>query len=63
MKSEKASKTFYMSANEFSFYKENMKKYRLYRVYDIYGKPSHEVIELSEIEPQIESFRVDIPHS
>ena len=49
-KRDSLSKRFYISNDEYSFYTNNPEKYRLYRVYDIEGTPSLEVIDMEQIE-------------
>lgn len=40
------SRSFFISTNEFNTFQNNMEKYKLYRVYDVEGTPSIEIIDL-----------------
>lgn len=59
-KMDSYSRMFYMSAHEYKFFKDNFKNYRLYRVYDVYGVPEIEVIDLANIKPEVDTYRIDI---
>ncbi len=61
MEGEPGSEVMYMSFDEFNFYKSNKEKYRLYRVYDIYGSPSYEVLEMSNLTRTTNNYRLEIP--
>lgn len=61
LKEEVGSKTFYISSNEIDFYDSNKAGYRLYRVYDIYGSPSYEILELDKLEKDAKTYRIKIP--
>lgn len=57
LKSEASSKTFYVSVPEYTFFTNNKSNYKLYRVYDIYGSPEVEIVDLDKLEPQIDGYR------
>lgn len=59
LKEEKTSNTFFISSQEHAFYEENKDNYRLYRVYDVYGKPSYEVLDLALVKKSIDKYRVE----
>jgi hypothetical protein len=60
MKGEERAKIFYLSTEEYKFYEKNIDKYRLYRVYDIYGSPHFETLNLSEITKHVDGYRFEI---
>lgn len=51
---------FYLSSNEYNFYKSNKSKYKLFRVYDIEGLPEFEEINLENVNLNIDSYRIEI---
>jgi len=59
LKEEKTSNTFFISSQEHAFYEENKDNYRLYRVYDVYGKPSYEILDLALVKKSIDKYRVE----
>lgn len=59
-KKDAFSKMFYMSSYEYKFYKDNIMAYRLYRVYDVYGEPEIEVIDIKNITPEVDTYRIRI---
>lgn len=61
LKSEQGSKIFYISTEEMNFYNRNKKKFKLYRVYDVDGTPSYEILNLDLLETITNSYRVKIP--
>lgn len=58
LKQEPTANTFFISAKEYSFYENNKDKYRLYRVYDIYGEPHYEILKLDEMHKSIENYKM-----
>ena len=60
LKSDPFSKFFYMSQVEYNFYNNNIKQYRLIRVYDIYGTPELETIDLENLERTTDTIRFKI---
>jgi len=59
-KKDAYSKIFYMSSYEYNFFKDNGKNYRLYRVYDVYGEPEIEVVDISNIEPNVDTYKINL---
>lgn len=59
-KSDPIAQTAYLSAQEYEFYQANKDSYRLYRVYDIFGKPEIDEIDLSEVLFLTENYRIVI---
>jgi hypothetical protein len=53
------SRRFFISLNEYGVFKEDVKKYRLYRVYDIDNNPTHEILDLQVLEPRPEGYIVE----
>jgi hypothetical protein len=51
---------FYMSLNEINVYEGNKDKYKLYRVYNIYGTPSLVVIDLDAVTREIRNYKMII---
>lgn len=59
IKEDPRSQSFYLSANEFEYYKKNKHNYYLYRVYAIdSGNPSFEIIDLKDAKPDATTFLV-----
>lgn len=56
LKSDRQSKIFFMSTNEFEVSKKNMKNYVLYRVYDAERNPEIEIVNLKEIEMKSDGY-------
>jgi hypothetical protein len=59
-KKDSYSKIFYMSAHEYQFFRDNLKNYRLYRVYDVYGDPAIYIIDIENIEPEVDTYRINL---
>jgi len=57
LRGDPLSKEFYLSASEYLFYTINSNNYKLYRVYDIYGNPEIEIIDLSTIRLSITGYK------
>jgi hypothetical protein len=60
LKGEHYAGTFYMSVPEYEFYNGNKRKYRLYRVYDIYGNPEIEIIDLTNMTFHVDGYKVTL---
>jgi hypothetical protein len=60
LREEKAACIFFISSREYDFYVANINKYRLYRVYDIYGKPTLEILDLSQMRKSVDNYRMEI---
>ncbi len=59
LKEEKTSNKFFISSQEYAFYEENKDSYRLYRVYDVYGKPSYEILDLASVKKSVDKYKVE----
>jgi hypothetical protein len=59
-KKDTLSNRFHISADEYSFYTNNPEKYRLYRIYDIEGTPSLEIVEMDRVEILANSYNAII---
>ncbi|RZJ81421.1 MAG: DUF3883 domain-containing protein [Flavobacterium sp.] len=59
-KKDAYSKIFYMSNHEYKFFQDNIKNFRLYRVYDVYGEPEIEIIDISNIKPEVDTYRINL---
>ncbi|RXK86006.1 DUF3883 domain-containing protein [Filimonas effusa] len=53
-------KTFFLSSSEYRFYETNKNKYRLYRVWDIFGTPSWEMVDLQKADLITDGYKVSI---
>jgi len=60
-KSDPAANVAYLSANEYDFYQRHRDSYRLYRVYDIFGRPELEEIDLGNVRFESDNYRILIP--
>lgn len=58
--SDPLSKIAYMSAQEYEFYKTHKESYRLYRVYDIFGEPEIQEVDLNDISFLTDNYRIVI---
>lgn len=47
---------FFMSTNEYECYLKNKGKFRLYRVYNVEGQPTHVVVDLDNLAPSPNGF-------
>jgi hypothetical protein len=54
------SRTFFLSAPEYAFYQQHKARYKLLRVWDVYGTPSIEEIDLADTQMENDGFRVTI---
>jgi hypothetical protein len=54
-------KTFFISKNEYDFYKANKSRYKLYRVWNIYDQPTFEEIDLEAVRLETDGYRAIIP--
>lgn len=54
--SDPGSRKFFLSSNEFSTYRNNKSKFKLYRVYDIEGDPSFEELEIEVLDKVIDGY-------
>jgi hypothetical protein len=54
---------FFLSSQEYSFYQQHKNNYRLYRVWDIFGTPSWEEIDLEKVDLASDGFKVTIKKS
>lgn len=52
--------TFFLSAPEYKFYQANKNKYRLYRVWDLFGTPSWEQVDLQKVDLITNGYKVII---
>lgn len=59
-KKDSYSKIFYMSGHEYRFFRDNLKNYRLYRVYDVNGDPEIDVVDIENIEPEVDNYRINL---
>ena len=60
IKDDSLSKSFFLSIREYEFYKEHKAQYKLYRVWDIYGKPSIDEIDLEQVVREPGGYKVTI---
>jgi len=60
LKDDPLSKSFFLSTQEYEFYQENKAQYKLYRVWDIYGKPSIDEIDLEQVVREPDGYKVTI---
>lgn len=52
-------KQFFMSSNEFEFYKKNINQFRLFRVYNIEGEnPEVEIIDMNSVKIETDSYLI-----
>jgi len=54
------SKTFFLSSGEYEFYRANKEKYKLYRVWNVYGEPFAEEIDLENAELKTDGYMVTL---
>ncbi len=60
LKKEAFSRFFYMSNHEYNFFIKNKKNYRIFRVYDVYGEPEIEIIDIADIQPEVDTYRINL---
>jgi hypothetical protein len=57
-KEDRFARSFYITTNELNVYFENKRNYRLYRVYNIEGEPSLDVLDLEDLVKQPNGYIV-----
>lgn len=50
------SKLFFISSHEYNIYKNDKKRYRLYRVYDIENSPNYEILNLETVNKEADGY-------